>query len=63
MRQESGATITEYLIMVAGIAVALVAVILLFQEALTGSYTETSECVQSAMTSDAEDCPGAERQE
>ncbi len=58
MKREVGATVTEYALLVAGIAVALVAVFLLLQGALTESLNESADCVESAITSEAENCPG-----
>ena len=58
MNRESGATMTEYVLMVALIAIALVAVIILFQGALSDSMEETADCVGSIASGGAGDCPG-----
>ena len=58
MNRESGATMTEYVLMVALIAIALVAVIVLFQGALIDSLGGSVDCVSSISGGSAGDCPG-----
>lgn len=60
MNRESGATMTEYVLMVALIAIALVAAIVLFQGALKGSLGDSVDCVSSISGGSAEDCPGVD---
>jgi Flp pilus assembly pilin Flp len=59
MKRESGATMTEYLLMVALVAVALVAAIVLFEGALTGSLQDTVNCMDSIGGGTAAECPNA----
>ena len=59
MRTERGATMTEYLLLVTVIAIALILMILLFQGALSGNLEDSVGCVTSAIGADADDCPGA----
>ncbi len=60
MKREGGATMVEYLIMVAGIAIALVAVIVIFQQVLSDNVQDSVDCVSSAIDAGAEECPGVE---
>ena len=57
MKRESGATMAEYVLMVALVAIALVAAVMLFEGALTGSLENTTDCVGSIAAGDAADCP------
>ena len=57
MRRESGATMVEYVLMVALIAIALVAAIVLFQGGLTDNLEGSTDCIES-IKSGAADCPG-----
>lgn len=57
MKRESGATMVEYVLMVALIAIALVAVIVLFQGGITDSLEESVDCMES-IKDGAGDCPG-----
>lgn len=58
MKCESGATMVEYLLMVALIAIALVAVIILFQGALSGNLGESADCIRSIASGNGTDgCP------
>ncbi len=59
MKRESGATMTEYLLMVALVAIALVAAVILFQGAVTGSIQDTVNCMDSIGDGTAAECPGA----
>jgi len=58
MKRQSGATMVEYLLMVTFIAIALIAVIILFQGSLSDNVGESANCLQSINTSGASDCPG-----
>ncbi len=59
MRRETGATTTEYALLVTFIAVAVVTGILLFRGSLSDSYKESLECVEGvAAQGRIEDCPG-----
>jgi Flp pilus assembly pilin Flp len=58
MKRESGATMVEYVLMVSLIAIALVAVILLFRGALSDNLEESADCLKSISTAGASDCPG-----
>ena len=57
MRRESGATMAEYVLMVALVAIALVAGVMLFEGALTESLENTADCMGSITDGDAADCP------
>lgn len=59
MKRESGATMTEYLLMVALVAIALVAAVILFEGALTGSIQDTVNCMDSIGNGTVAECPGA----
>ncbi len=59
MKRQSGATMTEYVLMVALIAIALVAVIIMFQGALLDNLGESVDCVSSIAGGGVGDCPGA----
>ncbi len=56
MKRESGATMAEYILMVALIAIALVAGVALFQGALTGTVNDTVDCMSSISAGSAGDC-------
>ncbi len=58
MNRQSGATMTEYVLMVSLIAIALVAAILLFQGALRDNLGESADCVSSISGGSTENCPG-----
>lgn len=58
MNRQSGATMTEYVLMVSLIAIALVAAILLFQGALRDNFGESVDCVSSISGGGTDDCPG-----
>lgn len=58
MRRERGATMTEYLLLVTVIAIALIVMILLFQGALSGNLEDSVDCVTSAIGTGVDDCPG-----
>ena len=53
-KDESGATMVEYAILVALIAVAVVVTVLLVRDALNDTFTSISECL-----GDSAACPGA----
>ena len=57
MRQEVGATMVEYTLIVALIAIAVIVGVLLFQGGLTENLGESADCVGS-LKSGATDCPG-----
>ncbi len=60
MRRESGATMTEYVLMVALIAIALVAAVIIFEGGLSGSLETSADCLDSLGSAGAVDCPGTE---
>jgi Flp pilus assembly pilin Flp len=62
MKRESGATMVEYVLMVSLIAIALVAVIILFRGALNDNLGGSVDCLQSIKT-DSGDCPGVTTQQ
>lgn len=57
MKRESGATMVEYVLMVSLIAIALVAVIILFRDAMNDNLGGSVNCLES-IKSGAADCPG-----
>lgn len=59
MKRESGATMTEYVLMVSLIAIALVASIVLYQGALKDNLNESKDCISGIASGNPEDCPGA----
>ena len=60
MRRESGATMTEYVLMVSLIAIALVVAIVLFQGALTDNLADSADCISGIAGGNAGgDCPGS----
>ena len=59
MNRESGATMTEYVLMVSLIAIALVAAIVLFQGALKDNLSDSADCISGIAGGNAGDCPGA----
>jgi Flp pilus assembly pilin Flp len=62
--KQQGATMVEYSIMVAFIAIAVAVTVILVKGALIERYEEVSDCVASiADGSQAADCPGAEGQQ
>jgi Flp pilus assembly pilin Flp len=63
MKRESGATMVEYVLMVSLIAIALVAVIILFRGAITDNLDESTNCLKSINASGANDCPGVTSQQ
>ena len=58
MRRETGATTTEYALLVTFIAVAVVTGILLFRGAVSDSLGGAAECVEGVAGGGVEDCPG-----
>jgi Flp pilus assembly pilin Flp len=62
--KQQGATMVEYSIMVAFIAIAVAVTVILVKGALIERYEEVSDCVASiADGRNAADCPGAEAQQ
>jgi Flp pilus assembly pilin Flp len=58
MKRESGATMVEYVLMVALIAIALVASIILFRGALNDNLGESVDCLEGVAAGSGNNCPG-----
>ena len=58
MKYEQGATMVEYVLMVALVAIALVVGVVLFQGGITNSVEEATDCMESIQGGGAADCPG-----
>lgn len=63
MKRETGATMVEYVLMVSLIAIALVAVIILFRGAMVDNLDESTDCLKSISSAGANDCPGVTSQQ